>query len=303
MANIMRTCKDRLFCALFGSKERKNLTLELYNALNGTSYTNAEDIQINTIEDVVYFGMRNDVSFLLANEINLYEQQSTWSPNVPLRAFCYVEHVVESYLYGTGKNNEVYGNKLVKIPTPKIVVLYNVDESNDKSIVTDHEMRLSDAFETPGGDVEVIVHAYNINTGNHLPSICTPLNDYSSLVGMYRKNARKAKTKEERIAAADAALNALPDGEVKSYILSQRSEVIDMLLTEYDEKKVMECLKQEARDEGLAEGLAKGKAEGIAEGTTMAIINLVKSGIITLEQGATQLGISINQINNMISAR
>lgn len=76
-----------------------------------------------------------------------------------------------------------------------------------------------------------------------------------------------------------------------------------MLLTEYDEKKVMECLKQEARDEGLAEGLAKGKAEGIAEGTTMAIINLVKSGIITLEQGATQLGISINQINNMISAR
>ena len=163
-------------------------------------------------------------------------------PNIPLRAFCYVEHVVESYLYDTGKNNEVYGNKLVKIPTPKIVVLYNVDESNDKSVVADHEMRLSDAFETPGGDIEVIVHAYNINTGNHLPNICTPLNDYSSFVGMYRKNARKAKTKEERIAAADAALTALPDGEVKSYILSQRSEVIDMLLTEYDEKKVMECL-------------------------------------------------------------
>ena len=286
MANIMRTCKDRLFCALFGSKERKNLTLELYNALNGTSYTNAEDIQINTIEDVVYFGMRNDVSFLLANEINLYEQQSTWSPNVPLRAFCYVEHVVESYLYGTGKNNEVYGNKLVKIPTPKIVVLYNVDESNDKSIVTDHEMRLSDAFETPGGDVEVIVHAYNINTGNHLPSICTPLNDYSSLVGMYRKNARKAKTKEERIAAADAALNTLPDGEVKSYILSQRSEVIDMLLTEYDEKKVMECLQREAKAEGKAE----------------AITDLIKGGIITLEQGAMQLGISVAKMRQMISA-
>ena len=219
MANVIRTYKDRLFCALFGSEERKNLTLELYNALNGTNYTNAEDIQINTIEDVVYLGMRNDVSFLLANEINLYEHQSTWSPNIPLRAFYYVEHVVESYLYDTGKNNEVYGNKLVKIPTPKIVVLYNVDESNDKSVVTDHEMRLSDVFETPGGDIEVIVHAYNINTGNHLPSICTPLNDYSSFVGMYRKNARKAKTKEERIAAADAALTALPGGEVKSYIL------------------------------------------------------------------------------------
>ena len=80
-----------------------------------------------------------------------------------------------------------------------------------------------------------------------------------------------------------------------------------MLLTEYDEKKVMECLKQEARDEGkaegLAEGLAKGKAEGIAEGAATTIISLVKSGIITLEQGATQLGISINQINNMTSVR
>ena len=174
----------------------------------------------------------------------------------------------------------------MKIPTPKIVVLYNVDESNDKSIVTDHEMRLSDAFETPGGDVEVIVHAYNINTGNHLPSICTPLNDYSSFVGMYRKNARKAKTKEERIAAADAALNTLPDGEVKSYILSQRSEVIDMLLTEYDEKKVMECLQREAKAEGKAE----------------AITDLIKGGIITLEQGAMQLGISVAKMRQMISA-
>ena len=135
MANVIRTYKDRLFCALFGSEERKNLTLELYNALNGTNYTNAEDIQINTIEDVVYLGMRNDVSFLLANEINLYEHQSTWSPNIPLRAFYYVEHVVESYLYDTGKNNEVYGNKLVKIPTLKIVVLYNVNEKSSTDAI------------------------------------------------------------------------------------------------------------------------------------------------------------------------
>ena len=77
MADIQRKYKDRLFCALFGSEERKKLTLDLYNALNGTHYTNPDDIQINTIEDIVYMGMKNDVSFLLANDMSLYEQQST----------------------------------------------------------------------------------------------------------------------------------------------------------------------------------------------------------------------------------
>ena len=65
---INRRYKDRLFYALFGSEERKRLTLELYNAINQTDYDNPDDLQINTIEDVVYMGMKNDVSFLLASD-------------------------------------------------------------------------------------------------------------------------------------------------------------------------------------------------------------------------------------------
>ncbi len=311
MVGIQRTYKDRLFCALFGSEKRKALTLELYNALNGTHYTNAADIQINTIEDVLYFGMRNDVSFLLANELNLYEQQSSQNPNMPLRAFCYAEHVLENYLYDTGKNNEIYDSTLVKIPTPKIVVLYNVDEGEGSNAIEDHEMRLSDSFEAPGGDIEVIVHAYNINSGRFLPSICTPLRDYSQFVDDFRRNARHAKTREERIAAADAALAALPEGEVKSYILSQKSEVIDMLLTEFDEKKFVNYIQEKAeakgRAEGLAEGKVQGKAEGLAEGEARGksntIIDLIKTGLLTLEQGAAQLGISADQMSKMVSVR
>ena len=81
-----RRYKDRLFYALFGSEERKRLTLELYNAINQTDYDNPDDLQLNTIEDVVYMGMKNDVSFLLASDLNMYEQQSTWNPNMPFAA-------------------------------------------------------------------------------------------------------------------------------------------------------------------------------------------------------------------------
>ena len=46
---INRRYKDRLFYALFGSEERKRLTLELYNAINQTDYDNPDDLQLNTI--------------------------------------------------------------------------------------------------------------------------------------------------------------------------------------------------------------------------------------------------------------
>lgn len=58
---------------MFGSGENKAWTLELYNAVNGSHYTDPEAIQINTIKEVIYLGMHNDVSFLLTDEMNLYE--------------------------------------------------------------------------------------------------------------------------------------------------------------------------------------------------------------------------------------
>ena len=41
MNSINRQYKDRLFRAIFGSAERKEYALALYNAVNGTSYENA----------------------------------------------------------------------------------------------------------------------------------------------------------------------------------------------------------------------------------------------------------------------
>ena len=54
MAEEMRAYKDRLFCFIFGSEAHKDWTLSLYNAVNGTAYTNPDDIIITTLTQVVY---------------------------------------------------------------------------------------------------------------------------------------------------------------------------------------------------------------------------------------------------------
>ena len=64
--------KDRLFKMIYGREENKAWTLSLYNAVNGSNYTNPDDIKINTIDDVMYLGMKNDVSFIISETMNIY---------------------------------------------------------------------------------------------------------------------------------------------------------------------------------------------------------------------------------------
>ena len=67
---------------LFQDRDR---LLSLYNAVNGTSYDSPEELTVVTLENAVYMNMKNDVAFLVDFQLNLYEHQSTWNPNMPLR--------------------------------------------------------------------------------------------------------------------------------------------------------------------------------------------------------------------------
>lgn len=115
-----RTYKDSLFKILFGREEHKQNALDLYNAVNGTDYTNLDDLEFNTIEDVVYMKMKNDVSFLFDSKVNLYEAQSTYNPNMPLRGLIYFGQVYGGFLNRSEWNP--YGSELITLPTPKFVV-------------------------------------------------------------------------------------------------------------------------------------------------------------------------------------
>ena len=146
-------------------------------------------------------------------------------------------------------------------------MLYNGIQENDDTVLS-----LSDCFENPGGDIDVIVHVYNINPGHRLPGCCRPLEDYSQFVSAYRDRITSVGAEQ----AANEALDSLPDGEVKNYILSQKGEVIDMLLTEYDEEETLKVVAEDARAEGQrkgeAIGMAKGEAIGVAKGEAIGVV-------------------------------
>ena len=120
--NVARSYKDRIFRMVF--REKKAL-LALYNAMNETSYENEDDLKVTTLESALYLEMKNDVSFVLYDELLLYEHQSTKNPNLPLRNLFYVSDVYSELT----KDVFLYGSVPVQIPEPKFVVFYNGVES------------------------------------------------------------------------------------------------------------------------------------------------------------------------------
>lgn len=113
-----REYKDTVYRMLF--KEANN-ALSLYNGLNGTAYTDTSLLEFNTLENAIFMGMKNDLSFLILNQMHLYEQQSTFTPNLPLRGLFYVADLLQVF----GKDKTLYSSRQIKIPTPHFVVFYN----------------------------------------------------------------------------------------------------------------------------------------------------------------------------------
>lgn len=289
MTTINRNARDRLFKALFGSSERKDLTLELYNAINHTSYANPDDIQINTLEDVLYMGMKNDVSFLLMNSMNLYEQQSTENPNMPIRFLLYLAHLYEKYLDQNDLNGQLYGTKKMILPAPHLVILYN-----GRAKETDRVLRMSDLFEQgASSDLELQVHLLNINYGKDVPVLeqCKSLRDYAFAIDRYQKGIVNG----DREQALAEAIREMEDGPVKRYLQSHQKEVTGMLLEEYDEEKVKQYLRREAMEigheeglkQGLEQGLEQGLSQGREQGRTQAFVELVQAGKLSLSDAAS----------------
>lgn len=135
------------------------MALEIYNAINDTHYDNPEDVIITTLENAVYLGMKNDVSFIIGSELVLFEQQSTNNPNMPLRNLFYVTCMLAALTM----NTNIYGSKLIRIPEPKFIVFYNGLEELPEQF----NMSLSDAYEKKSQDIslELKVKVLNVNRG------------------------------------------------------------------------------------------------------------------------------------------
>ena len=178
--NANREYKDGMFRSLFNDKER---LLELYNALSGSNYPPDTPIEIVTLENVFFNGIKNDLAFIIDNRfIILAEQQSTLCPNIPLRMFCYLAKTYEKLI----SSKAIYSETLVKIPTPELYMFYNGPKEFDEKKI----YRLSDSFIESCDiiPVELTVTAINVNydKGAKLLSQCRSMQEYSLFIHKVR---------------------------------------------------------------------------------------------------------------------
>ena len=231
--------KDTFFRLVFsGERYGKTHLLELYNALNDSNYSNADDLEITTLSDVIYMKIKNDVSFLIDNRMTLFEHQSTYNPNMPLRGLIYFASLYQKFVSKYPDLN-MYGSRLIKIPTPRYIVFYN---GEDKRLTQErYKLRLSDAFEheNQNGDFEWTAELININYGSNkeLMDKCVSLRHYSIFIHKVRKyNAETGNLTKAIDKAVDECIN---EGIFKDILFDLRNEVHNMLLEEFDEEKAI----------------------------------------------------------------
>lgn len=259
-ANVQRNYKDTVFRMLF--KEKENL-LSLYNALNGTGYTNVDDLEITTLENAVYMNYKNDISFVLAHELLLYEHQSTFNPNMPLRDLFYVSSVLQGRISG----DDLYSRRIVRIPAPKFIVFYNGTGSQPERQI----LRLSDVFkkkpEQPALELNVIVYNINLGRNSELLAACSLLKEYAQYVDQVRTLARELPFPKAVEKAVDYCIG---NGILADFLRENRAEAIAMSIFEYDEEKHMKNEREEGREEGREE-LAKVLKRLMDAGETEAL--------------------------------
>ena len=158
-----REYKNTVFTELFSNAD--NL-IELYNALSGGCYDSDTTVEINTLEEVLFMDMMNDISFTIGDKVVvLIEHQSSICENAPLRLLLYVARVFEKIV----DKRAMYRQKLMKIPMPEFIVLYNGKDSfpDEKTLyLSDAFLEMPDHPERYGG-LELSVRILNINPGHN----------------------------------------------------------------------------------------------------------------------------------------
>lgn len=285
--------KDRLFRLVFNNKRD---LLDLYNALNNTCYENPNDLEVNTLEDAVYLSMKNDISFLIGGTLNLYEHQSTYNPNMPLRGLIYLARLYDGYV--ETKNINLYSSTLKKLPIPQYFVFYNgTKEQPDETI-----LQLTDAFESVSDNRQPCLQCtavmLNINYGHNLALMkkCQRLKEYSIFVDTVRIQCKK--TSDPRHAVTKAVDICIEKGILRDVLVKHKAEVISMVLTSFNQKAYEEDLKNQYK-EGVEEGIKEGLDLGRMQMAQEIVLRLFQSGN-SPEQIAQLTGIDIEAVKQWI---
>jgi hypothetical protein len=243
-----REHKSSVFTEFFQEKSR---LIELYNAVTNANYPANADIQINTLEDVLFMGRRNDISFLLDDTlVVLVEHQSTINLNMPLRFLLFMARIYERLLDAVN----LYKIRRVDIPRPEFIVLYNGKQEMPDQV----KLRLSDAYKgNVSGQIslELEVAVYNINQGRNpqIMSRSRSLSDYAAVIAKIREYQAMYQSLDEAI--RNAVLYCVKHGIMKEFLENYGSEVLNMLNVEFNLEDALAVRFEEGREEGREEGV------------------------------------------------
>jgi hypothetical protein len=187
--------------------------------------------------------------FTIGNKfVVLLEHQSTVNPNMPLRFLLYIARVYEKII----ENKSLYRQLLLPIPTPEFIVLYNGKAPQPDETV----LRLSDAVMSRDilGGLELTVRVLNVNA-EHNRSILRKsktLGDYAAFIAKVREYGEGKEGSLKK-----AVKYCIDHGVLKYFLTEHASEVVNMLLTEWNWDDAREVWEEEAETRGIQIGEAR----------------------------------------------
>ena len=272
---------------------RKNL-LSLYNAVNQRDYKNPDDLEIVTLENAIYMGMKNDLAFIIDTNLYLYEHQSTYNPNIPLRDLFYISNEYQKLV----DKKSLYSSTLQKIPAPNFIEFYN-----GSTILSDcTELKLSSAFENLSGEpkLELTVTVLNVNEGHNaeLMQHCSTLKEYAQYVARVRHYAANMSLNQAVECAVDECIK---EGILTEFLSKNRAEVISMSIFEYDKELEEKKLRKAEYEAGFSEGRESGFSEGQNHAAIETARRMLQSNKFTIEEIAKFSGLSQQEVETISS--
>lgn len=273
-----RKYKDTVFRMLFS--DRKNL-LSLYNAVNGSAYEDEAALEIVTLENAIYMGMKNDLAFIVDTGLFLYEHQSTYTPNMPLRDLFYISAEYQKFV----NHRSLYSSVIQKIPAPNFIVFYNGTEKKEDSWIN----YLSEAYQNLSGEpnLELKVLTLNINEGHNgeLMEQCQILREYAQYVAKVREYARET---ELDVAVEQAVNDCIQNNILTEFLRKNKSEVIAMSIFEYDKEEEEKKLRKAEFESGVEAGFKTGIETGIK--------SMLDLGKYSMEEIAEVFHVSVDKV-------
>jgi len=200
----------------------------------------------------------------------LVEAQSTWSVNILVRLLLYAAETIQRHILKTRQN--VYGSRRVEIPKLKFYVIYTGDQKErPEELVLSKEF-----FDGDACSVDVWVKMiYDGKQGDIINQYVTFTKVYQEQYGKYGRQKKKIM-ETIRICGERNIL--------KEYLEERKQEIIDIMMTLFDQRTVLDLYTKEIRDEGREEGMERGREEGMEEGKVVGIVEMCKEFGLDLVQ-------------------